>query len=77
MVPEAPGPEVLQATTYYVGVSKPPRKTTTIYTTRKTQLRISKNPRDKWEKSEHINALESLLKAEKKGSQKRDWENSA
>ena len=77
MVPEAPGPEVLQATTYCVGVSKPPRKTTTIYTTRKTQLRISKNPRDKWEKSEHINALESLLKAEKKGSQKRDWENSA
>ena len=77
MVSEAPGPEVLQVTTYGVGVSKPPRKTTTIYTARKTKTRISKNPRKKWEKSEYMNALESLLKAEKKGSQKRDWENSA
>ena len=69
-VPEPPDPEVLQATTSGVGVSKSPRKTTTIYTRRKSKTRVSKNPRRKWEKSEYMNALECLLRAEKKGVQK-------
>ena len=50
-VPETPDPEVLQATTSGVGVSKSPIKTTTIYTRRKTKTRISKNPTKKCEKS--------------------------
>ena len=66
-MPEPPDPEVLQATTSGVGVSKSPRKTTTIYTRRKSKTRVSKNPRRKWEKSEYMNALECLLRAEKKG----------
>ena len=66
MVLETPGPKVLQATTSGAGVSKSPRKTTNIYTRGKTKTRISKNPRRKWEKSEYMNALECLLKAEKK-----------
>ena len=41
-VPELPGPEFWQATTSGVGVSKSPRKTTTIYTRRKTKTRTSK-----------------------------------
>ena len=69
MVPETPSPEVLQVTSSGVGVSKSSRKTT-IYTRRKTRTRISKNPRRKWEKSEYMNALECLLRAEKKGVQK-------
>ena len=43
-VPEPPGPEVLQVTTSGVGVSKSPRKTTTIYTRSKTNTKTSKNP---------------------------------
>ena len=35
MVPEHPGPEVLQATTFGIVISKSPRKTTNIYTGRK------------------------------------------
>ena len=66
-VPETPSPEVLQVTSG-VGVSKSPRKTT-IYTRRKTR-RISKNPRRKWEKSEYMNTLQCLLRAEKKGVKK-------
>ena len=50
-MPEPPVPEVLQTTTSGVGVSKSPRKTTTIYTRRKTKTRISKNPTKKCEKS--------------------------
>ena len=69
-VPEPPGPEVLQTPTSGVGVSKSPRKTTTIYTRRKTKTRIPKNPRRKWQKSEYMNALECLLIAEKKGVKK-------
>ena len=65
-VPEPPGPEVLQTTTSGVGVSKSPRKTTAIYTRRKTKTRTSKNPRRKWEKSEYMNALECLLSVEEK-----------
>ena len=68
-VPEPASPEVLQATTSGVGVSRSPRKTTTIYTRRKT-TRISKNPRRKWEKSEYMNTLECLLRPEKKGVKK-------
>ena len=57
-VPEPPpNPEVLQATTSGVGVSKSSRKTTNIYTRRKTKTRTTKNPRRKWEKSEYMNAL--------------------
>ena len=63
----APGPEVLQVTTSDAGVSDSPRKTTTIYTRRKT---ISKNPRREWEKNEYMNALECLLRADKKGVKK-------
>ena len=70
-VPKPPGPEVLQVTTSGVGVSKLPRKTTTnIYTRRKTKTRTSKKPRRKWEKSEYMNALECLLRAEEKGVKK-------
>ena len=69
-MPEPPDPEVLQATTSGVGVSKSPRKTTTIYTRRKTKTRISNKPRRKREKSEYMNALEFLLRAEKKGLKK-------
>ena len=72
MVPKPPpGPEVLQVTTSSVGVSKLARKTTTIYTGRKTKTRISKNPRRKWETSEYMNSLECLLRAETKGVKKR------
>ena len=52
-------------TTSGVGVSKSPRKTTNIYVRKKT-TRMSKNPWRKWEKSEYMNALECLLRAEKK-----------
>ena len=76
-VPEPPGSEVLQTTTSAVGVSKSPRTTTIIYTWRKTKARTSKNPRRNWEKSEYMNALECLLRAEEKGAKKRDCENSA
>ena len=69
-VPEPPGPEVLQTTTSGVGVSKSPRKTTTIYTRRKIKTRTTKNPRRKWDKSEYMNALECLLRAEEKGVKK-------
>ena len=69
-VPKPPGPEVSHATTSGVGVSKSSRKTTTIYTRRKTKTRISKNSRRKLEKGEHLNALECLLRAEKKGVKK-------
>ena len=68
-VPEPASPEVLQATTSGVGVSRSPRKTTTIYTRRK-KTRISKNPSRKWEKSEYMNTLECLLRPEKKGVKK-------
>ena len=68
-VPETPSPEVLQVTSSGVGVSKSPRKTT-IYTRRKTRKRISKNPKRKWEKSEYMNTLQCLLRAEKKGVRK-------
>ena len=64
----APGPEVLQVTTSDAGVSDSPRKTTTIYTRRKAT--ISKNPRREWEKNEYMNALECLLRADKKGVKK-------
>ena len=67
---QPPGPEVLQATTSGVGVSKLPRKTTAIYTRRKTKTITSKNPSREWEKSEYMNALECLLRAEKKGVKK-------
>ena len=40
------------------------------YTRRKRKTRISKNPRRKWEKSEYMNALKCLLRAEKKGVKK-------
>ena len=69
-VPEPPGPEVLQATTSGAGVSKSPRKASTIYTGRKTKTRTTKNARRKWEKSEYMNALECLLRAEEKGVKK-------
>ena len=46
-MPEPPGPEVLEATTSGVGVSKSPRKTATIYIRRKAKTRISKNHRRK------------------------------
>ena len=55
-------------TTSDAGVSDSPRKTTTIYTRRKTT--ISKNPRREWEKNEYMNALECLLRADKKGVKK-------
>ena len=70
-VPELGDPEVLQATTSGVGVSKSPRKTTIIYTRRKAKTRTSKNPRRNWEKSEYMNVVECLLRAEKKRSKKR------
>ena len=69
-VPGPPGPEVLQATTSGDRVSKSPRKTTTTYTRRKTKTRTTKNPRRIWEKSEYMNALECLLRAEEKGVKK-------
>ena len=71
-VPESSGPEVLQASTSGVGVSKSPRKTTTIYIRSKTKTRTSKNLKRKWEKSEYMNALECLLRAEgsKRGQKK-------
>ena len=69
-VPEPFDPEVLQATTSRVAVSKSPRKATTIYTRRKTRTRISKNARRKWEKSEYMNALKCLLRAEKNAVKK-------
>ena len=69
-VPEPPGPEVLQATTSGVGVSKSPRKTTTIYTRRKTKTRTTKNSRRKWEKCEYMNVLECFLRTEEKGVKK-------
>ena len=50
----------MKVTTSGVGVSKSPRKSTTIYIRRKTKTRISKNPRRKWEKSEYMNGLEFL-----------------
>ena len=68
-VPRPPNTEVLQATTSDVGVSKSPGKTNTIYTRRKTK-RISKNTRRKCEKCEYMNALECLLRADKKGVKK-------
>ena len=70
MVPEPPGPEVLQVTTSGVWVSKSPRETATIYTRRKAKTRTLKNPRRKREKSECINAFECLVRAEKKGVKK-------
>ena len=72
--PSTPSSEVLQATTSGVAVSKSPRKTTTIYTKRKTKTRTLKNPRRTLEKSEYMNALECLFRTEKKRGQKRDWE---
>ena len=69
-VPESPDPGVLQATTSGIGVSKSPIKTTTIYTRRKAKRKTSKKPRRKWEKSEYMNALECLLRAEKKVAKK-------
>ena len=76
MVPMHPNPEVLQATISDVGVSKSPKKTTTIYTRRKTKTKAAKNPRRKSEKSEYMNALEFLLRAGKRRGQKRDQKNS-
>ena len=76
-MPEPPDLEVLQATASGIGVSKLPRKATSIYTRKKTKTRISKNPRRKWGKSEYMNALGCLLMVEKKGVKKSDWENSA
>ena len=70
MVPEPLGLEALLVTTSGFGVSKSPKKTTTIYTKRKTKTRTLKNPRRKWEKSEYMNALECLLRAEKKKGSK-------
>ena len=67
-MPNSPSQEVLQTTTSGVGVSKSPRKTTAIYTKRKTKTRILKKPRRNWEKSEYMNALECLLRADKKES---------
>ena len=75
-VPEPPVPEVLQATTSGVGISKSPRKTTAIYTRRKTKARTTKNPRRKWEKSIH-ECIGMFIKGRGKRDQKRDWENSA
>ena len=70
-VPVSPSLEVLQATDYFwCWGTKSPRKTITIYTRRKTKTRTSKNPRRKWEKSEYMNALECLLRAEGKGVEK-------
>ena len=69
-MPNCPSQEVLQTTTSGVGVSKSPRKTTAIYTKRKTKTRILKNPRRKWEKSEYMNALGYLLRADKKRVEK-------
>ena len=69
-VPEPPNLEVLQTTTCGVGVSKSPRKTTTIYSRRKTKTRTTKNPRRKWEKCDYMNVLECLLSAEEKGVKK-------
>ena len=69
-VPGLPDPEVRQANTSCFGVSKSPRKTNTIYARRKTKTRTLKNPRRKWQKSEYMNALECLLRAEKKGVKK-------
>ena len=66
MVPEHPVPEALHATTSGVGVLKSPRKAATIYTRRKTKRRTSKYPSRKWNKIEHINALEFLLRTEEK-----------
>ena len=69
-VSEPPCPEVLQATTSGVGVPKSTRRATSIYTRRKTKTRISKYPKRKWEKNEYMNALDCLLRAEKKGFKK-------
>ena len=55
-------------TTSGVGVSKSPRKTTTICTRKKKQKK--QGSRRKWDKSEYMNALECLLRAEKKGVKK-------
>ena len=55
-------------TTSGVGVSKSPRKTTTICTRKKNQKK--QGSRRKWDKSEYMNALECLLRAEKKGVKK-------
>lgn len=60
-----PQPEVLQTTAFGAGVSKLPRKATNTFTRRK-KTRTSKNLRRKWEESEYMNALQSLLRAEKK-----------
>ena len=69
---QAPQPRSLAAEYFWCwGIKVAPRKTTTIYTRRKTKTRTLKNPRGKWEKSECINALERLLRAEEKGVKKR------
>ena len=60
-MPNSPSQEVLHATTSGVGVSKSPRKTTAIYTKTKTKTR-------NWEKSEYMNPLKCLLRADKKES---------
>ena len=61
-VPTPPPPtsqEVLQVTTSGVGVSKLPRK--------KQKQEYWRTLAGKWEKSEYMNALECLLRADKKG----------
>ena len=68
---EPPGPDALQVATSRAGVSKSPRKTNTIYARRKTITRTSRNSRRKWEKNEYMNALECLLRTEKKGVKNR------
>ena len=59
-MPEHPDQEVLQATTFGIEISKSPRKTSNIYTGRKTKTRTSKNPKRKWEKSEYMNIFKCL-----------------
>ena len=57
----------MQATTSGVGVSKSPKKLLPIILEEKQRQEHQRTPRIKWEKSEYMNSLECLLKAEKKG----------
>ena len=57
-VPELPNPEVLQATTSVVGVSNSSRKTTAIYTRRKT-IQERNNTMDIYDEDVDINHADS------------------
>ena len=67
---QLPQPRSLAGDYFWCWCIKVDKKTTTIYTKRKTKTRILKNPRRKWEKSEYMNALGYLLRADKKRVEK-------